>query len=129
MEFLPPPDLVIYLRASVPTLLALVFIPAPYGRHARRGWGPTIPSRLGWIVMESPAGWFFAWVYFLGPNALRPVPLVLSGGTALPKGFRERFEKLLGESEFPIEVSEIRLAREPLTTTARGALVAALCDS
>jgi len=59
----------------------------------------------------------------------RPVPLVLSGGTAMPKGFRERFEKVLGESEFPVELSEIRLAKDPLTTTARGALVAALCDS
>jgi len=58
----------------------------------------------------------------------RPVPLVLSGGTAMPKGFRERFEKLLGESDFPIELSEIRMAQDPLTTTARGALVAALCD-
>src|SRR4029077_18007120 len=27
------------------------------------------------------------------PNFSRPVPLVLSGGTAMPKGFRERFEK------------------------------------
>jgi hypothetical protein len=59
----------------------------------------------------------------------RPIPLVLSGGTAMPKGFRERFEKVLGESDFPVELSEIRLAKDPLTTTARGALVAALCDS
>ena len=58
----------------------------------------------------------------------KPVPLVLSGGTAMPNGFRDRFEKLLQESEFPIELSEIRMAQDPLTTTARGALVAALCD-
>jgi hypothetical protein len=57
----------------------------------------------------------------------RPVPMVLSGGTALPKGFRDRFEKVLGESDFPIELAEIRMAQEPLTTTARGALIAALC--
>jgi len=48
--------------------------------------------------------------------------------TAMPKGFRDRFEKILRESDFPIELSEIRLAAEPLTTTAKGALVAALCD-
>jgi hypothetical protein len=46
----------------------------------------------------------------------------------MPQGFRERFEKILGESKFPIELSEIRMAADPLTTTAKGALVAALCD-
>jgi len=63
------------------------------------------------------------------PKFSRPIPLVLSGGTAMPKGFRDRFEKVLSESEFPVALSEIRLAQDPLTTTARGALVAALCDS
>jgi hypothetical protein len=62
------------------------------------------------------------------PKVSKPIPLVLSGGTAMPKGFRDRFEKILRESEFPIELSEIRMAAEPLTTTAKGALVAALCD-
>lgn len=63
------------------------------------------------------------------PNLSKPIPLVLSGGTAMPTGFRERFEKTLRESSFPIALSEIRLAAEPLTATAKGALVAALCDS
>ena len=62
------------------------------------------------------------------PKTSKPIPLVLSGGTAMPKGFRDRFEKILRESAFPIELSEIRMAAEPLTTTAKGALVAALCD-
>jgi hypothetical protein len=62
------------------------------------------------------------------PKMSKPIPLVLSGGTAMPKGFRDRFEKILREREFPIELSEIRMAADPLTTTAKGALVAALCD-
>ncbi len=62
------------------------------------------------------------------PKLSRPIPLVLSGGTAMPKGFRDRFEKILRASDFPIELSEIRIAAEPLTATAKGALVAALCD-
>ena len=62
------------------------------------------------------------------PKLARAIPLVLSGGTAMPKGFRERFEKILGDSDFPVELSEIRMAADPLTSTAKGALVAALCD-
>lgn len=30
-------------------------IPAPYGRHTRKGWGPVISDRAGWITMEIPA--------------------------------------------------------------------------
>lgn len=62
------------------------------------------------------------------PKFGRPIPLVLSGGSALPGGFRERFEKTLRESDFPIALSEIRLAENPLYTTAKGALIAALSD-
>jgi hypothetical protein len=62
------------------------------------------------------------------PTFSRPVPMVLSGGTALPPGFRDRFEKLLWEQDFPITVSEIRLAQNPLLSTAKGALVYALSD-
>lgn len=62
------------------------------------------------------------------PRLGRPIPLVLSGGTTLPRGFRERFEKILKDSQFPIELSEVRVAEDPLSTTAKGALVAALTD-
>lgn len=62
------------------------------------------------------------------PKLGRPIPLVLSGGTALPAGFRDRFEKILWEHEFPIALSEIRMASNPLHSTARGALIAALTD-
>jgi actin-related protein len=56
------------------------------------------------------------------------VPIVLSGGTAKPKGFRELFERMLRSKPMPLEVSEIRMARDPLTATARGALIAALYE-
>ena len=63
------------------------------------------------------------------PRIAKPVPIVLSGGTAMPQGFRERFEKMLKESAFPLAVSEVRMASDPLTATAKGALVAALAEA
>ena len=44
-----------WLGVAVLTFVALFFIKAPYGRHSRDGWGPTISSRAGWIIMETPS--------------------------------------------------------------------------
>ena len=62
------------------------------------------------------------------PRSQRSLPIVLSGGTALPAGFRDRFEKILLEADLPIQASEIRMAQDPLHSSAKGALVAALAD-
>jgi actin-like ATPase involved in cell morphogenesis len=59
----------------------------------------------------------------------QPVPVVLAGGTARPKGFRERFEKALTESNCPVPVSEVRLSANPTQATARGAFIAAVYDN
>jgi hypothetical protein len=62
------------------------------------------------------------------PKSGRNLPIVLSGGTALPEGFKDRFEKILREAELPITATEIRMAADPLHSSAKGALVAALAD-
>ncbi|HEY7818940.1 MAG TPA: hypothetical protein VIG29_12025, partial [Vicinamibacteria bacterium] len=59
----------------------------------------------------------------------RPVPVVLAGGTAQPRGFRERFEKALFLSKCPIPISEVRLSAHPTQATARGAFIAAVYDN
>ncbi len=48
------------------TFVALFFISAPYGRHVRHGWGPTLPNQLGWMAMELPAALLFAWFFIIG---------------------------------------------------------------
>lgn len=61
------------------------------------------------------------------PKLEHSVPLVLSGGTAIPGGFVEKFTAALRASEFPVGLSEVRVSPDPLNATARGALMAALC--
>ncbi|MEM7017745.1 MAG: DUF1295 domain-containing protein [Pseudomonadota bacterium] len=59
------------------TILGVSFIIAPYGRHARSGWGPVIPSRWGWIMMESPACLGFLYFFSQGQYSAELMPLIL----------------------------------------------------
>ena len=49
--------------------VVLLFVTAPYGRHSRKDWGPNIPNRLGWFIMEFPSLLVFMLCFLLGPNA------------------------------------------------------------
>jgi 3-oxo-5-alpha-steroid 4-dehydrogenase 1 len=65
-------------------LAALVFpllfvVTAPYGRHFRAGWGPSVPSRVGWVVMESPSVFLFAAVWWANPALGDPLVAALGG--------------------------------------------------
>ncbi|MGD9143430.1 MAG: DUF1295 domain-containing protein [Dehalococcoidia bacterium] len=51
---------------AVAIFVLLLFIAAPYGRHARRGWGYTVGNKLGWVLMEAPAPVLFAAFFVLG---------------------------------------------------------------
>lgn len=62
------------------------------------------------------------------PKIAKPIPIALAGGTALPSGFREHFEKALTNVNLPVEISEVRIAEDPLNTTAKGAMVMALSE-
>jgi len=61
------------------TLLILLAVTAPYGRHSRAGWGPGLPNRWGWVLMELPAVAGFLWFFSRGAHALEAVPLALLG--------------------------------------------------
>ncbi len=60
--------ILIWLGVGALTFLALFFISAPYGRHARRGWGPAVPARLGWVLMELPSPVLMALFFFTGSH-------------------------------------------------------------
>jgi hypothetical protein len=64
------------------------------------------------------------------PKIDRPMPIVLAGGTAKPAGFLQKFESMLRSGgEFPIEISDVRMAKDPLTATANGCYIAALSET
>ena len=48
-------DFYVYATAASLVFGALFFIDAPYGRHRRPGWGPTIDDTLGWVPKTTAA--------------------------------------------------------------------------
>ncbi len=60
-------------------LISLVWVTAPYGRHHEKGWGPNLPSRAAWILMELPALLVITTLVVLSPVRQMPqawVPLL-----------------------------------------------------
>ncbi|MCG2725115.1 MAG: hypothetical protein L6420_02460 [Elusimicrobia bacterium] len=62
------------------------------------------------------------------PRLTKPISIFLSGGTALPKGFCNRFKQILDQLKLPIPIGSVRMASQPLRSVAKGALVAANAD-
>jgi protein-S-isoprenylcysteine O-methyltransferase Ste14 len=64
------------LVLAVAVFTALFFISAPYGRHARTGWGPSISNKYGWMIMEAPAVLVFVICFAFG-SVPRNLPIFL----------------------------------------------------
>ena len=91
---------------------SLFFIDAPYGRHTRKGWGPTIGDKAGWIVMEAPSPLLLAGFYFWGhPGTLSALVFLLMWET----------HYLYRAFLYPLRMRNSR-ARMPLSVVAMGVL-------
>lgn len=53
------------------------------------------------------------------------IPIIISGGTSKPKGFLDYFKETFkaNESNFPIDVSKIKYANDPLSSVSTGCLL------
>lgn len=60
----------------------------------------------------------------------KPIPIIVSGGTSRAIGFVDKFKEVFEakKSKFPIEISEIRKAEDPMTAVATGLLIVAHMD-
>jgi hypothetical protein len=56
-------------------------------------------------------------------NIVDPVPIIISGGTTLPNGFIEMFEKELKTTKLPFEYTEVVAVTDRLTSVAKGCLI------
>jgi hypothetical protein len=57
-----------WIAVAIGTFLMLQKITAPFGRHTRDDFGPTINARLAWCLMELPSPIVFSLCFLLGGN-------------------------------------------------------------
>jgi protein-S-isoprenylcysteine O-methyltransferase Ste14 len=71
---------ILVIFASAPFVFAtLFFFTAPYGRHYRQGWGPSVSPRAGWMLMELPAVLVIGITVLVSARSVSPVALLLLG--------------------------------------------------
>ncbi len=64
------------ILVAITVFVVLFFVSAPYGRHARTGFGPLVPNHYGWFIMEAPASILFA-IFFITGRAPKNLPILL----------------------------------------------------
>lgn len=97
-----------FVALAVVSFIALFFVTAPYGRHAKGTKGPTINSTLGWVLMESPSALVFALCYMLGEHraSLSSVAfLLLWEAHYVHRAFIFPFRRRGGEREMGLSVA------------------------
>lgn len=94
--------------ASAIVFISLYLVDAPYGRHVRSGWGPTLGARAGWIIMETPAVIVIALCFIYGNRTGDAVSITFLALWELHYIQRTYVFPLLmqgGNKEFPILIS------------------------
>jgi 3-oxo-5-alpha-steroid 4-dehydrogenase 1 len=71
--------LLVIFAATPLVFILLYFVTAPYGRHFRQGWGPSISARASWFFMELPAMVVIALTVLFDQRRATPLALVLLG--------------------------------------------------
>ncbi len=60
--------LAVWLTLAIAAFIALLFKPAPYGRFSQSAWGPKLPPRIAWLLMEGPAAVIFSLLFLIGDH-------------------------------------------------------------
>jgi len=69
----------IWIALAAVTFVVLLLRTAPYGRYANESWGPTVPHRLGWIVMEFVSPLALIMLYLNAESDFAPGIILLAG--------------------------------------------------
>lgn len=57
-----------WIALAVLVFILLLKVTAPYGRHAKGNWGPTVNNKLGWMIYELPSFLIIGYFLITGPE-------------------------------------------------------------
>jgi 3-oxo-5-alpha-steroid 4-dehydrogenase 1 len=69
----------VWAALAIAVVPYLLLRPAPYGRHGRPGWGPSLGARLAWLLMEAPSPVVMSVLFVLARRPWRSVEAVFLG--------------------------------------------------
>lgn len=56
----------IWLGVALAAFIASLLVTAPYGRHTKSTWGPTLNQRWAWFIMEAPSPLILSLLFWTG---------------------------------------------------------------
>jgi 3-oxo-5-alpha-steroid 4-dehydrogenase 1 len=84
----------------------LLFVSAPYGRHARSGWGPRMNGTAGWVLMEAVSPLAMAFLFAIGThrNAVAVAFLAMWLVHYVHRSFVFPFRRRGGAADMPVAI-------------------------
>jgi hypothetical protein len=98
--------MILMIIIAVLVFISLLKIPAGYGQHISKKWGPTINDKAGWVIMEIPTLILYAIFYLIGDYQTRLMTLLFTGLWFIHYGYRTFiFPSLIrGKRKMPVTI-------------------------
>lgn len=108
--------------SAATVFILLFFIPAPYGKFTRQGWGPALPARWAWTIMEFPAPALMLLFFIAAPQKSLPqiVFIALWLLHYVPRAFIYPFRQSGRDKSFPSVLVAMALLFNGLNGYANG---------
>jgi hypothetical protein len=102
--------------------VVLFFVPAPYGKFSRKGWGFTVSSKWAWMIMEFPSPALMTILFFISLPQSLPQTIFLAAWLAhyLIRTFIYPFRQSGKQKQFPVLIAAMALIFNCLNGFANG---------
>ena len=112
-----------WITLAALVFLILFFVRAPYGRHARTGWGPEIPARAGWVLMECPSLLIILTLFITGSHQADPAAwifMLLWSAHYTNRSFVYPFRCKIGAKKMPLLIAMLSVAFNGVNASING---------